>query len=108
MIRKNYHIELVEAICKKIDANEFVKEDENIDEYKKYLKLQGKEKRYSWNEIIDVAKRIIQIYEIQKIYLEIKGKPPSTTKNDKIKEIKNKSREISRYGLLRLLKKIND
>ena len=108
MIRKNYHIELVEAICKKIDANEFVKEDENIDEYKKYLKLQGKEKRYSWNEIIDVAKRIIQIYEIQKIYLEIKGKPPSITKNDKIKEIKNKSREISRYGLLRLLKKINE
>ncbi len=68
MIRKNYHIELVEAICKKIDANEFVKEDENTDEYNKYLRLRGKEKRYSWNEIIDVAKRIIQIYEIQKMY----------------------------------------
>ena len=60
MIRKNYHIELVEAICKKIDANEFVKEDENTDEYNKYLRLRGKEKRYSWNEIIDVAKRIIE------------------------------------------------
>lgn len=102
MIKPNPHIELLENICKKIDEDTFV-DDEDTSEFKKFENLQKFKKRYSWKDLKNIAESVLEIHDIHKLNLELRKKKKPKEIEDLKTEIKNKSEKISRYGFLSLL-----